>query len=198
MRTNYASGTWLSTSGPWDVFRAGRALCPDGTVRMLKRIAITADTYFSIPASVTVAGKTVSGWVSVTDTSDPSGNGTANDPECTVIFHGNGRNGDAFAAVSPRTFYVAYFGQGFPGEQASDPTRHASIAAVKRAFREFARAVGRDYYDAYGTAHASVYGVDSADAWTEAERFAGIGCPFDYPSFTLSIGKRGGTVRQNA
>jgi hypothetical protein len=89
-------------------------------------------------------------------------------------------------------YYIAYFGQGFPGEGASDPKRFTSIQAVKDGFMEFARAVGRDYFDPYGTANASVYWADSEDAWNEAERFAGIGIPFDYPSFLLSIGIRGG------
>lgn len=96
--------------------------------------------------------------------------------------------------------YIAYFAQGFPGEQASDPSRHASISALTAAFREFARAVGRDYYDPYGTACATVYAFSpehAAQAREDAEHFAGIGCPFDYPSFTLGIGKRGGTVREN-
>ena len=94
-------------------------------------------------------------------------------------------------------YYVAYFAQGFPGEQASDPTRHASIGKLTDAFREFARAVGRDYYDPYGTACATVYAADDEQAWESAQEFAGIGCPFDYPSFTLGIGPRGGTVREN-
>lgn len=94
-------------------------------------------------------------------------------------------------------FYIAYFGQGFPGEQASDPKRFTSIAAVKDGFREFARDVGRDYFDPYGTANATVYSANCEECWDEAERFAGIGVPFDYPDFTLAIGPRGGTVREN-
>lgn len=98
--------------------------------------------------------------------------------------------------MSP-VYYIAYFGQGFPGEQASDPTRHASIGKLTDAFREFARAVGRDYYDPYGTACATVYAADDEQAWESAQEFAGIGCPFDYPSFILGIGPRGGTVRES-
>jgi hypothetical protein len=85
--TSYANGTYLRTSGPWDVYAGGAALCSDGKVRSLKRIAITADTFFSVPAAVSVRGKTVSGYVSVTDLTDANGNGTANDPLCTVTFH---------------------------------------------------------------------------------------------------------------
>lgn len=88
----YAMGTYLRTGGPWDVFTGGAALCPDGHVRTLKRIAITADTFFSIPAAVTVRGRTISGYVSVTDQADPNGNGTLNDPTHTITFHPTGRN----------------------------------------------------------------------------------------------------------
>ena len=73
----YAGGTYLRTSTMYDLYSGGAALCPDGVVRKLKRIAITPDTFFSIPAAVSVQGRTVSGFVSVD---------TANDPECTVIF----------------------------------------------------------------------------------------------------------------
>ncbi len=46
-------------------FTGGRAICSDGNVRTLKRIAPTADTFFSVPAAITVKGKTVSGYVTV-------------------------------------------------------------------------------------------------------------------------------------
>lgn len=89
-RTNYANGTCLITSGMWDVYTAGRAWCSDGVVRTLKRIAITPDTFFSIPAAVSVGGRTVSGYVSVD---------TANDPECTVVFTATGKNRDMLPSV---------------------------------------------------------------------------------------------------
>jgi hypothetical protein len=62
-RRNYASGTYLEVTYPWGVYVGGAALCPDGIVRRLKRIARTADTLFSIPASVTFKGKTIAGYV---------------------------------------------------------------------------------------------------------------------------------------
>jgi hypothetical protein len=95
-------------------------------------------------------------------------------------------------------FYIAYFSQGFPGEQASDPVRCTSVGDASDKFRAFARDVGRDYYDANGTASATVYAADSEAMWGEAEEFRGIGVPFDYPQFVLSIGKRGGVVRESA
>jgi len=65
MKREYAQGTSLVTSGPWDDYTAATALCPDGKVRKVKRIATTGDTYFSIPASVTVKGKTIAGFLMV-------------------------------------------------------------------------------------------------------------------------------------
>lgn len=64
-RRDYARGTSLVQSYPWGLYHGGRAMCSDGRVRALKRIAITADTFFSVPAAVTVAGRTVSGYVTV-------------------------------------------------------------------------------------------------------------------------------------
>jgi hypothetical protein len=40
-------------------------MCSDGRVRTVKRIANTADTFFSVPAAVTVRGKSVAGYVTV-------------------------------------------------------------------------------------------------------------------------------------
>ena len=63
--TQYAQGTNLQTRAPWGVFVGGRALCSDGKVRRLARIAICADTAWTISGAVKVNGKTVSGFVSV-------------------------------------------------------------------------------------------------------------------------------------
>lgn len=63
----FANGTSLINSQPWGMYHGGRAMCSDGKVRAIKRIAPTPDTFFSIPASVTVKGKTVAGYVT-TDT----------------------------------------------------------------------------------------------------------------------------------
>lgn len=63
----YSNGTSLIVCMPWSTFVGGKALCSDGKVRTIKRIAATADTFYSIPASVTVDGKTVAGYVGVDD-----------------------------------------------------------------------------------------------------------------------------------
>lgn len=62
-RMNYDDGTYLMQSFPWGIYRGGAALCADGKVRKLARIAQTADTFFSVPAAVKVRGVTVSGFI---------------------------------------------------------------------------------------------------------------------------------------
>lgn len=69
---HHAHGTELTVSYPWGNYISGRALCSDGKVRALKRISETADTFFSVPAAVTVKGKTVSGYITVTTMSGSS------------------------------------------------------------------------------------------------------------------------------
>src|SRR5262249_11529936 len=68
-----ARGTYLDSSYPFGFFRGGAALCSDGKVRRLKRISEPADTFFSVPAAVTVNGKTVSGYVTVDSVDDLEG-----------------------------------------------------------------------------------------------------------------------------
>lgn len=68
--TAYAQGTSLTVSRPWGFYIAGRTVCSDGKVRALKRISATADTFFSVPAAVTVQGKTVSGYITMDTLND--------------------------------------------------------------------------------------------------------------------------------
>jgi hypothetical protein len=81
-KRDYADGTFLIVSYPWGVYHGGRALCSDGQARQLKRIAETADTFFSVPASVRVKGKTVAGYVTV---ETRKGNSTATDADPAVV-----------------------------------------------------------------------------------------------------------------
>ena len=92
----YATGTELTQTFPWGLFTTGRAICPDGKVRRLHRIAPTADTFFSVPAAVKVRGRTVSGYITV-ETMSGSSIVTDDDPPI-VRFKANtyGRNADAF------------------------------------------------------------------------------------------------------
>lgn len=71
-RRDFAFGTYTLYRQPWGFYCGGAALCSDGKVRKLKRIAITADTFFSVPAAVKVKGKTVSGYVTVSTLSGSS------------------------------------------------------------------------------------------------------------------------------
>lgn len=61
---NYGK-TNLSHVGPWQIphRRGSRVLCSDGKIRSLSRVAICADTYFSLPAGIKVKGKYVRGYV---------------------------------------------------------------------------------------------------------------------------------------
>jgi hypothetical protein len=62
----YAKGTDLRyADGHGGGIVYGRALCSDGKVRTLSRVAPFADTAFSVPAAVKVKGRTVSGFVMV-------------------------------------------------------------------------------------------------------------------------------------
>ena len=58
--------TYLEHYGPWGIPCKARVLCSDGIYR-IARTAQTADTWFSLPARVTVKGKTVSGYVTSED-----------------------------------------------------------------------------------------------------------------------------------
>src|SRR5580765_5909975 len=89
----YAEGTCLRQSYPWGWYWGGRALCSDGRVRALARIAQTADTFFSVPAAVKVSGRTVSGYVTM-DTLSGSSVATDDDPPVVrFIAYSSGRNG---------------------------------------------------------------------------------------------------------
>lgn len=91
----YAFGTDLRVRYPWGLYEGGHAMCSDGKVRSLKRISQTADTFFSVPASVVVGGRTVSGYVTV-DTARGYSTATDDDPAVVkFIAVKYGRNHDA-------------------------------------------------------------------------------------------------------
>lgn len=64
-KTAYARGTYITREYPWGLNVACAAMCSDGKVRKCARIAQSADTFFSTPASVRVNGKHVSGFVTI-------------------------------------------------------------------------------------------------------------------------------------
>ena len=63
----YGKGTSVTQSFPWGIYIRAQVLCSDGKVRATSRIAETADTFFSVPASVKVNGKTVAGYLTMED-----------------------------------------------------------------------------------------------------------------------------------
>ena len=89
MKREYAEGTYTLTQGPWDVFVDAKAKCTDGKIRKVKRIAICADTFFSVPASVEVRkdGKryTVAGYITF-QTSSGNSIDMPDDPVCVWFF----------------------------------------------------------------------------------------------------------------
>jgi hypothetical protein len=97
-RRNYADGTYVEQSYPWGYYHAARVICSDGITRNVKRIAATPDTFFSIPAAVTVAGRTVSGYVTF-ETRDGFSTDTPDDPTVAkFIAYQYGKNADALPA----------------------------------------------------------------------------------------------------
>ncbi len=93
-RQLYANDTWLETCTMWDLYCHGAALCSDGKVRALARIAAVADTFFTIPAAVKVDGKTVSGVVAFKDVMRPMSDVTGErlNPNSTLVFYAHGKN----------------------------------------------------------------------------------------------------------
>ena len=50
----YAQDTSVTQEHPWGFYIRARVMCPDGIVRATARIAMTADTFFSVPCAVNV------------------------------------------------------------------------------------------------------------------------------------------------
>jgi hypothetical protein len=86
----YQKGTSISSRAPWGVFVGCRALCPDGRVRAVK-LALTADTFWTIPAKLSYRGKTVCGFVTFA-----SDSGLSTDPEQYLQFVPTGKHRDIF------------------------------------------------------------------------------------------------------
>lgn len=78
-RRHYAHDTYIDSVNPFGLYVGARVMCSDGVTRNVKRIAQTADTFFSVPAAVSVNGKTVSGYVT-TETAEGFSTETDLDP----------------------------------------------------------------------------------------------------------------------
>lgn len=81
---------------------------------------------------------------------------------------------------------IAYFYSGFPGEF-GELKQFTSLTQVKNAFREFK---GNSWVTDHPS--GSVYCGMSEEDWNDALEFESVGCPFDYPSYILELGPRGG------
>ena len=102
-RREYGKGTYLVQSSPWGFFATGSALCSDGKVRKLKRIAETADTFSSVPASVQVGRKTVSGYDTIECLSGSSVSVDESDPEIVkFVAYSYGKNGAMLPGLAYR------------------------------------------------------------------------------------------------
>lgn len=84
-KTDFANGTSITRSYPWGLNVAAMVQCPDGIVRKCKRIAACADTFFSTPASVTVRGRTVAGFITL-ETRSGMSTATPDDPAVLRFF----------------------------------------------------------------------------------------------------------------
>lgn len=88
-KREYGMGTHIVSRQPWGIYVGGRAMCSDGVVRRLHTIAATADTFFSVPATVQVSrdGKryTVAGYVTVETAQGYSTSGGPNDTDPMMV-----------------------------------------------------------------------------------------------------------------
>jgi hypothetical protein len=87
----YEKGTFLVMWLPFGSYFQGAAMCPDGKVRRLKTISECADTAWTIPASISYRGKTVSGHVEF-----KSDSGLSTDEKQFVAFVPHGKHKDIF------------------------------------------------------------------------------------------------------
>jgi hypothetical protein len=81
-----------------------------------------------------------------------------------------------------------------PGGLGGDLLRVTSHEEAKAALIEHGKATGfhqdLTVYGEYGP--TAVLYPYTAEDWQEAEDFRGTGCPFDYPSYEVKSGPRGG------
>lgn len=92
--------------------------------------------------------------------------------------------------------WIVYLNQPMGGFEVE---RATSLEGAKQLLRNYSRNTGY-YHDLqvsgqYGCS-AALYPYSDKD-WAEAEEYAEIGCPFDYPSRALEHGPRGGVRVMN-
>lgn len=95
MQKHHHGKTFITRSYPWGLHpRNGhRLLCSDGIIRAAE-LAETADTFFSVPASVRVNGRRVSGYMTVRAKDDLS----TEDTWATYVFQHYDRHADKLPA----------------------------------------------------------------------------------------------------
>lgn len=86
--------------------------------------------------------------------------------------------------------WIMYVSQNIPCNVSFDLHRVRSLAEAREKFTQFCDAVMSD--NCTGTLY---WYTD--DAWSEAEDFRDIGCPFDYPDRIIERGPRNGVLVQN-
>ena len=81
---------------------------------------------------------------------------------------------------------IGYFYSGFPGEF-GELKQFTSLSSAREAFREFKS-------NSWVTDHpsGSLYCGMNEEDWNDALEFESAGCPFDYPSYIIELGPRGG------
>ncbi len=76
-RRNFDQDTYVVQTVPWGLYVAARMLCQDGKIRAAHHVAETADTFFSVPASVKVTYQgqryTVAGYLTYSEDHDNTG-----------------------------------------------------------------------------------------------------------------------------
>lgn len=88
--------------------------------------------------------------------------------------------------------WIMYIETPIPGGGAINLNRVTSIAKAKAELEEFEG----DLY-LWGACSARLYPYSEED-WAEAQNFANVGCPFDYPSYIIEHGPRGGLKHYSA
>jgi hypothetical protein len=87
--------------------------------------------------------------------------------------------------------WIMYLSQNIPGNMSFGLSRADSLASAREAFETFCEEVYSD--DCSATLYAY-----SDEAWSSAEDFRDVGCPFDYPDKAIERGPRGGVRITNA
>lgn len=86
--------------------------------------------------------------------------------------------------------WIAYFHG--PFSHSFDIAAYPSLYEAGQGMKEYGRNTGF-----HEEATAALYPYSEED-WAEAQEYAEIGCPFDYPSKLMQFGPRGGIKVENA